>query len=158
MRVANKIDHIAIAVKDLEAAVKTFTGNFGFPIERMGDVPALHMQRAFLTIGDASLELFQPTSDANPAAKFIAERGEGMYTLSLEVDDLNAATDALAKKGITVNVQKIPNGPRLGFISPKATHGVLLQLIEHPHSQPVGLGTQQRPTGAGDKNDAGRRP
>jgi methylmalonyl-CoA/ethylmalonyl-CoA epimerase len=131
MSIAKKIDHVAIAVKDLDAAVKTFTGNFGFPIERMGDVPQLNIRRAFLTIGDAWLEIFQPTSAANPAAKFIAERGEGMYILSLEVDDLNAAADALGKKGIKVTVQEIANGPRLGFISPKATHGVLLQLIEH---------------------------
>jgi len=132
MTIAKKIDHIAIAVKDLDAAVKTFTGNFGFPIERMGEVPALNIRRAFLTIGDASLEIFQPTSDANPGAKFIAERGEGMYILSLEVEDLDAATGALAKQGITANVRDIPNGPRLAFISPKVTHGVLLQLIEHP--------------------------
>ncbi len=132
MSFARKIDHIAIAVKDLDAAVKTFTGNFGFPIERMGDVPALNIRRAFLTIGDASLELFQPTSAANPAAKFIAERGEGMYILSLEVADLDAAAATLATKGIKANIQNIPDGPRLGFISPKSTHGVLLQLIEHP--------------------------
>lgn len=132
MGIAKKIDHVAIAVKDLDAAVRTFTANFGFPIERIGDVPALNIRRAFLTIGDASLELFQPTSDTNPGAKFIAERGEGMYILSLEVDDVTAATAALSQKGIKVNVQNIPNGPRLAFISPKATHGVLLQLIEHP--------------------------
>jgi methylmalonyl-CoA/ethylmalonyl-CoA epimerase len=133
MGLAKKIDHVAIAVKDLDAAVRTFTGNFGFPVERLGEVPALHVRRAYLTIGDAWLELFQPTSDANPAAKFITERGEGMYVLSLEVDDLQAAAQALSQKGIKVNVQEIPNGPRLGFISPKQTHGVLLQLIEHPH-------------------------
>jgi methylmalonyl-CoA/ethylmalonyl-CoA epimerase len=132
MGLAKKIDHIAIAVKDLDAAVKTFTGNFGFPIERMGEVPQLNIRRAFLTIGDASLELFQPTSDANPAAKFITERGEGMYLLSLEVDDVTAAAAVLEKKGVKVSVQTIPGGPRLGFISPKQTHGVLLQLIEHP--------------------------
>jgi methylmalonyl-CoA epimerase len=134
MAVAKKIDHIAIAVKDLDAAVKTFTGNFGFPIERFGAVPALNIRRAYLTIGDAWLELFQPTSETNPAAKFIAERGEGMYVLSLEVDDLEAATEALANKGVKVSLQSVPNGPRLGFISPKQTHGVLLQLIEHPQA------------------------
>ena len=134
MGLAKKVDHIAIAVKDLDAAVKTFTGNFGFPVERMGEVPQLNLRRAFLTIGDAALELFQPTSDANPAAKFIAERGEGMYILSLEVDNLDAAAATLATKGIKANIQNIPDGPRLGFISPKATHGVLLQLIEHSGS------------------------
>jgi methylmalonyl-CoA/ethylmalonyl-CoA epimerase len=132
MAVAAKIDHIAIAVKDLDAAVQRFTANFGFPVEGCGDAPALGIRRAFLPIGDASLELFQPTSESNPAAKFLTERGEGMYLLSLEVADLNAAREALAKQGITVTVQDVPNGPRLGFISPKRTHGVLLQLIEHP--------------------------
>ena len=132
MAVATKIDHIAIAVTDLDAAVQRFTANFGFPVEGFGDVPALHIRRAFLRIGDAALELFQPTSKSNPATKFLGERGEGMYILSLEVDDLNAARDALAGKDIAVNIQDVPNGPRLGFISPKVTHGVLLQLIEHP--------------------------
>ncbi len=130
MPLAKKIDHVAIAVKDLDVAVQTFTRNFGFPVERSGAVPQLDIRRAFLTVGDAWLEIFQPTSDASPAAKFLAERGEGMYILSLEVDDLNAAVDALSKKGIHVTVQEIPNGPRLGFISPKATHGALLQLIQ----------------------------
>jgi methylmalonyl-CoA/ethylmalonyl-CoA epimerase len=132
MALVKKIDHVAIAVKDLDAALKTFTRNFGFPVDRLGEVPQLNIRRAFLTIGDASLELFQPTSDANPGAKFINERGEGMYLLSLEVDDLTTAVDVLAQKGIKVSVQNVTGGPKLGFISPKATHGVLLQLIEHP--------------------------
>src|SRR5438094_953304 len=104
MAVAKKIDHVAIVVKDLETALETFTDNFGFPTERMGDVPALNIRNAFLSIGDASLELFQPTSDANPGAKFLAARGEGMYLLSLEVADLDAAVDTLGKRGITVTV------------------------------------------------------
>jgi len=130
--VAHKIDHIAIAVKDVDAAVSTFTTNFGFPVERAGELPALQIKRAFLAIGDAWLELFQPTSEQNPAAKFIAERGEGMYILSLEVADFDAAVQHMEKHGIGVKTQTIPGGPRLGFISPKQTHGVLLQLISHP--------------------------
>jgi len=132
MALVSKIDHIAIAVKDLDAAVQRFTANFGFPVTGLGELSALNIRRAFLGIGDASLELFQPTAPSNPAAKFLNERGEGMYILSLEVDDLNAASAALAKKGIKVSIQTVPEGPRLGFISPKVTHGVLLQLIEHP--------------------------
>jgi len=134
MALAKKIDHVAIAVRDLDTAVKTFTTNFGFGVDRMGELPALNIRRAFLTIGDAALELFQPTCDTNPGAKFLAERGEGMYVLSLEVDDLDAAAAALAHKGIKMSVQNLPDAPRFGFISPKATHGVLLQLIEHPKS------------------------
>ena len=133
MAVAKKIDHVAIAVQDLNAAVRTFTNNFGFPVERSGEVPQLNIRRAFLSIGDAFLELFQPTNDKNPGAKFIGERGEGMYLLSLEVDDLAAAATTLEAKGIKVTRQTLDGGLKLAFISPKVTHGVLLQLIEHPH-------------------------
>lgn len=133
MPLAKKIDHIAIAVKDVAAAVQTFTRNFGLPVGRSGEVPQLHMRNAFLTIGDASLELFQPTSDKNPGQKFINERGEGMYLLSLEVEHLSEAAQQLAQKGIKVAVQEVA-GTKIGFISPKHTHGVLLQLIEHPRT------------------------
>ena len=92
----------------------------------------LNIERAFLDIGDASLELFQPTDDQNPGTKFLNERGEGMYLLSLEVDDLQKAADELAAKGIKVSVQALPDGMKLGFVSPKNAHGVLLQLIQHP--------------------------
>jgi methylmalonyl-CoA epimerase len=132
MALAKKIDHIAIAVKDLDTAVDTFTENFGFPISRKGAVQVLNIERAFLDVGDASLELFQPTSDENPAAKFLTARGEGMYLLSLEVDDMQKAVAALAAKGIKISVQALPDGMKLGFISPKNAHGVLLQLIQHP--------------------------
>ena len=131
MPIVKKIDHVAIAVQDLDAAVKTLTANFGFPVERSGEVPQLSMRNAFLTIGDASLELFQPTSDKNPALKFLGERGEGMYLLSLEVEHLAEVAEQLGAKGIKVAVQQVGDR-KIGFISPKHTHGVLLQLVEHP--------------------------
>jgi methylmalonyl-CoA/ethylmalonyl-CoA epimerase len=131
MTVAKKIDHVAIAVKDIDAAVKTFTKNFGLPVERRGEVPQLAMRNAFLTIGDASLELFQPISDKNPALKFVSERGEGIYLLSLEVEQLTDVAEQLANNGIKVAVQQVGDR-KIGFVSPKHTHGVLLQLIEHP--------------------------
>jgi methylmalonyl-CoA/ethylmalonyl-CoA epimerase len=131
MAIAKKIDHVAVAVKDIDAAVKTFTDNFGLPVEHRGEVPQLNMRNAFLTIGDASLELFQPTSEENPALRFISERGEGIYLLSLEVEQLTAAAEQLASNGIKVAVQQVGDR-KIGFISPKHTHGVLLQLTEHP--------------------------
>jgi methylmalonyl-CoA/ethylmalonyl-CoA epimerase len=131
MGLAKKIDHVAIAVKDVDAAVKTFTQNFGFPVERRGEVPQLSMHNAFLTIGDASIELFQPTSEKNPALKFISERGEGIYLLSLEVEQLTEVAEQLGGKGIKVAVQQVGDR-KIGFVSPKHTHGVLLQLIERP--------------------------
>lgn len=132
MALAKKIDHVAIAVKDLDAAVETFTDNFGFRIGHQGAVPELHLERTFLQVGDAALELFQPTSDDHPAAKFLTARGEGMYLLSLEVDDMGRAAAELAARGIDVNLQTLSDGTKLGFVSPKKAHGVLLELIEHP--------------------------
>ncbi len=132
MGFAKKIDHVAIAVKDLDAAVQTFTTNLGFPVERVGEVPRLGIRSAWLTIGDAALELFQPLSAGNPAAQFIAERGEGMYVLALEVGSMAAAVGRLAQQGIAVAVQQLDDGTKVAFLSPKVTHGVTLQLIEHP--------------------------
>ena len=132
MPLAKKIDHIAIAVRDLEPALQTFTSNFGFPVTRRADVPTLGISLALLRIGDAELELLQPTATDNPPAKFLAERGEGMYVLSLETENLDAALRTLHAKGIKVGqITPTSDGKgRLAYVSPKATHGVLLQLIE----------------------------
>jgi methylmalonyl-CoA/ethylmalonyl-CoA epimerase len=133
MGLAKKIDHIAIAVKHLDSAVQTFTSNFGFPVTRRADVPSLGISLALLRIGDTELELFQPTTADNAPAGFLADRGEGMYALSLETENLDAALKALSAKGIRVGqVAPTADGKgRLAYVSPKATHGVLLQLIEH---------------------------
>jgi methylmalonyl-CoA epimerase len=129
---------VAIAVKDLDTAVDTFTRNFDFPVSRSADLAALGISLTTLRVGDAELELFMPTAPDNPPARFLAERGEGMYALSLETDSLDVAVQALSAKGIKVGpVTPTSDGKgRLVFISPKFTHGVLLQLIEHP-KQPV---------------------
>lgn len=132
MSVVKKIDHIAIAVKDLDTAVNTFVANFGLPVLRKGPVPQMGINRAFLGIGDTPLELFQPTTPENPGTQFLADKGEGMYLLSLEVEDLAAAAAKLEADGFKVRVQEIPGGPKLGFVSPKQAHGVLLQLIQNP--------------------------
>jgi methylmalonyl-CoA epimerase len=132
-----KINHVAIAVKDLDAAVETFTSNFPFPVTRRAQVPEAGLSLAMLKVGDAELELVTPTKADNPPAKFLAERGEGMYVLALETENLEAAVRALAAKGIKVGpVTPTADGKgRLVFVSPKFTHGVLLELIEHPEGQ-----------------------
>src|SRR5215470_10930215 len=124
MALAKKIDHVAIAVNDVDAAVATFSRHFGFPVERHGDLPALGIRRAHLRIGDATLELFTPKSEQNPVAKFLATRGEGMYLLSLEVESIDGAAKTLQAKGVAMRVERLPDGTQLGFVSPKHAHGV----------------------------------
>jgi len=131
---AQRIDHVVIAVKDLEAAVATYTHNFSLEKVREGEVPALGIRNAFLQIGDAQIELVTPLSADSPVSKFLQTHGEGMYLLALEVDDLDAAIAPLQAQGTRVNITTGSAGQRLAFISPRATHGVLLQLLERKNA------------------------
>ena len=127
---ARRIDHVVIAVPDLEAAVETYQENFALEVVRGGEVPALGIRNAFLPIGDAEIELVTPLTTQGPVADFLEKRRSGLYLLALEVEDLDAALTTLQAQGIRVNVATGSAGQRLAFVSPRATHGVLLQLIE----------------------------
>ncbi|MFN8626447.1 MAG: VOC family protein [Candidatus Binatia bacterium] len=135
MALAKKIDHVTVVVKDMEAAVSTFRNNFSFPVGLAGAAPELNMRFTCLRIGDALLEILQPTNDKNAGMQFLAERGEGMYALSLEVESLDRVVESLAKKGISTRVRSFREGSRLCFIGPEHTHGVVLQLIEYTKPQ-----------------------
>ncbi len=127
---AKRIDHIAIAVKDLDAAIETYQNNFGVAKVKEGEVPALGIRNALLQIGDAQIELITPLTAQGPVADFLTKQEGGMYLLSLEVDDLGAAIAELQNNGTRVNVTEGSEGKRIAFVSPRATHGVLLQLLE----------------------------
>ena len=123
-----RIDHVGIVVKDLDAALTTYERNFGLKADasRGGDVPVFAIKNAFVPIGGTDLEFFQPTSDEGPVAKFVKERGEGIYMMSIEVDDLTAAIAHL--RGLGARVGDPING--LAFVSMKSAHGVNLQLVQ----------------------------
>ncbi|HMO54446.1 MAG TPA: VOC family protein [Tepidiformaceae bacterium] len=125
---AKRIDHIGIVVKDLETAIETYARNFGLSAAagRGGDMPALGIKNAFMPIGESDLEFIQPMSSEGPVAQFAAERGEGTFMLSIEVDNLEGAVEHLRGLGARVGN---PNGG-VAFVSMKSTHGVNLQLIE----------------------------
>ncbi|MGI8927258.1 MAG: VOC family protein [Tepidiformaceae bacterium] len=123
-----KIDHIGIVVTDIEAALATFQRNFGFAAtaSRGGDVPALGIRNAFVPVGESDLEFIQSTITEGPVAGFANDRGEGMFMLSLAVDDIDAAVEHLRALGARVGNPS--NG--VAFVSMKATHGVNLQLVQ----------------------------
>ena len=127
---AKRIDHVAIAVKDLEAALTTYQQHFGLEKVSSGEVPALGIRNAFLQIGDTQIELLTPLTEQGPVADFLAKHGGGMYLLALEVEDLDDAIATLQNEGARVHVATGSGGQRLAFVSPRATHGVLLQLLE----------------------------
>lgn len=125
---AKRIDHVGIVVKDIEAALATYSRNFGFAADasRGGELPALGIRNAFMRVGGTDLEFIQATTEEGPVATFAKERGEGTFMLSIEVDDLNASISELRALGARVG--NANDG--IAFVSPKSTHGVNLQLIQ----------------------------
>ena len=134
-QLGKRIDHIAIVVQDLDAALQVYRDALGLPLERVEEVPAEQVKVAFLPLpaGDGEVELVQPTTDDTGIARYLAKRGEGMHHICFEVDDIQAAMDEMTASGLQVLEEK----PRLGsqgqkyvFIHPKTAHGVLIELIE----------------------------
>lgn len=132
-----RIDHIAVVVQDLDAALEVYCDALGLPLERVEDIPGEQVKVAFLLLpeGDGEVELVQPTTDDTGIARYLAKHGEGMHHICFEVDDIQIAMDQLAACGLQVLETK----PRLGsqgqkyvFIHPKTTHGVLIELYERP--------------------------
>jgi methylmalonyl-CoA epimerase len=125
---AKKIDHVGIVVKNLEDGVATYEKNFGLRQDRLrgGEVPALGVKNAYVPVGESDLEFIEPIGDEGPVAKFAAERGEGTFLLSIEVEDLRAAVEALRATGARVGDPS--NG--IAFVSARSTHGVNLQLVQ----------------------------
>ena len=128
-----KIDHIGIAVKDMEAAKKFYTEILGMPVQGEEVVEQQKVKVCFIPSGDSEIELLESTSPDGPIAKFIEKNGEGVQHIALRVDNIEAALANLKAKGIRL----IDEEPRYGagaasiaFVHPKATGGILLELSE----------------------------
>ncbi len=128
-----RIDHIGIAVPDLEDAVATYRA-LGFTVERIEDVPTEKVRAAFLPLGDAHLELLEPTEPASVIARFLEKRS-GIHHVCIVVDDIEAELARLKAQGVAL-VDEAPRpgagGSRVAFVHPRAAGGVLLELKEGP--------------------------
>jgi methylmalonyl-CoA/ethylmalonyl-CoA epimerase len=126
-----KLDHIGIAVKSLDAA--RIYESLGLRVEHTETVESQKVKTAFLSVGDANLELLEPTSPDSPIAKFIEKRGEGIHHICLRVDDLESHLARLKAEGYRlVNEAPVPgaHGCRVAFLHPSAGNGVLIELSE----------------------------
>jgi methylmalonyl-CoA/ethylmalonyl-CoA epimerase len=125
------IDHIGIAVGDLDESLRFFRDALGLELDAPEEVPSQRVRAHFLQAGEAAVELVEPTADDSPIATFIAKRGPGLHHVALRVDDIVAALAELKAKGVRL----IDEAPRPGahnslvaFIHPASTHGVLVEL------------------------------
>src|SRR5687767_2695684 len=127
-----RLDHIGIAVRSLDAAAKIYEA-LGLTIDHVETVESQKVKTAFLSVGDARLELLEPTGPDSPVAKFIEKRGEGVHHLCLRVDDIEAHLERLKAEGYRlINEAPVPgaHGCRVAFLHPSAGNGVLIELSE----------------------------
>jgi methylmalonyl-CoA/ethylmalonyl-CoA epimerase len=128
-----KINHLAIAVNDIDAALAFYRDALGLELDHVEDVERESVRVAFLNIGESHIELVQPTRDDTGIAKWMNKRGEGMHHLCIEVGDIETALAEMKKRNVDlINPQPItkPNGTRYAFIHPRSAFGVLIELYE----------------------------
>lgn len=128
----SQIDHIGIAVKNLEEASKLYQ-DLGLKVEGTEVVESQKVKVAFIGIGQSRIELLESTAPDGNIAKFIEAKGEGIHHIALKVDNVEKALEELAAKGYQL-IDKTPRpgagGHKIAFLHPKSTKGVLLELSE----------------------------
>ena len=127
-----KINHVAVAVADLDASLVFWRDAMGIELHHVEDVPSQKAAVAFLPVGESEVELVKPTSDESGLAKFVAEKGGGLHHLCFEVDDIEAMLEELKAKGVRLidETAKVLPGRKMAFVHPKSTGGVLVELYE----------------------------
>ena len=127
-----KINHVAIVVQDIDAALNFWEQTFGLKLDHVEDVPSQKSKVAFLPLGESEIELVQPTTSDSGLANFLEKRGEGMHHICIEVSDIDATLAELKSKGVRL-INEIPEelpGRKMAFIHPKAANGVLVELYQ----------------------------
>ncbi len=128
------VDHVVLAVKDLDASIAQFAKVYGVDATDIGEPPGAGFRNAYFRFGgDAGyIELVAPTNDTGPVGRRVAASGEGVYLIALTVDDLAATVERLREQGVRLVGDPGPGQPIKGqvFIHPTAAGGVLTQLVQ----------------------------
>ncbi len=131
--ILTEIDHVAIAVNDLEAAVKYYADAFGATVEHREVVESDGVEEALLRVADSYVQLLTPTRPDSPVAKALEKRGEGLHHVGYRVADCAAALDAVIAAGGT-GIDKAPRpgsrGTTVAFVHPKGSFGTLIELVQ----------------------------
>ena len=128
-----KIDHIGIAVKNIERASKIFENILNIKVAGEEVVESQKVKVAFLPVGESELELLESTSLEGPIAKFIEKKGEGIQHIAFKVKNIENILEKLKKEGIRLIDEKPrygAGGAKIAFLHPKSTNGILVELCE----------------------------
>jgi len=130
-----EIDHVAIAVNDLDAAIAWYEKAFGATVEHREVVESDGVAEALLRVADSYIQLLTPTRDDSPVAKYLAKRGEGLHHVGYRVADCGVALEAVKAAGGRVIDQAPRPGSRgttVAFVHPATSFGTLIELVEEP--------------------------
>lgn len=131
------LDHIAIAVPDLEAAIRRFADDIGLTFEGTEDVVAAKTTTAFFPVPGTHIELIHPLNGEGPVATFLEKRGGGLHHLCFRTDDIVGDMERLTAKGyrfLSDAPKPGAHGTLTAFIHPKSAGGVLIELAQHPET------------------------
>jgi methylmalonyl-CoA/ethylmalonyl-CoA epimerase len=128
-----KIDHIGVAVADLEKTIRVYREQLGLEFKGIEEVEEQKVRVAFFPVGESKIELLESTDPEGPVGKFIEKKGEGVHHVSLRVADIESEIKRLKEKGVALLDEKPrygAGGAKIAFIHPKSTGGVLIELCE----------------------------
>src|SRR5215218_3389063 len=128
-----EIDHVAIAVEDLEAAIAWYESAFGATVEHRETVESDGVEEALLKVAESYVQLLTPVSDDSPVAKYLEKKGEGLHHIGYRVDDCAAALESLRALGNRL-IDEAPRpgsrGTTVAFVHPKGAYGTLIELVQ----------------------------
>ncbi len=128
-----KIEHIGIAVHDLDAANERFEKLLGQPHYKVEEVPSEGVRTSFFRTGESKIELLESMEPTGPIAKFLSKNGEGMHHIAFAVDDIEKEMERLKAEGFTLINEKPKKGADnklVAFLHPKSSNGVLIELCQ----------------------------
>jgi methylmalonyl-CoA/ethylmalonyl-CoA epimerase len=132
----DRIDHVGIAVEDLDAALALFEGTFGMPTVHRETVEEQGVEAALLDVGENHVELLRPLGPDTPVGKFLAKRGPGIHHVAYQVTDVEAALEQCRAAGLRL-IDETPRtgirGSSVAFLHPSASGGVLTEIVQPAH-------------------------
>ena len=128
-----RIDHVGVAVEDLDAAIALHEATYGMELVHRETVAEQGVEAVLLDVGENHVELLRPLSEDTPVGKFLAKRGPGLHHVAYQVEDIEAALSALREQGVRL-IDQTPRtgirGSRVAFLHPSASGGVLTEIVE----------------------------
>jgi methylmalonyl-CoA/ethylmalonyl-CoA epimerase len=143
-----RIDHIGVAVEDLDAAIELYEGTFEMELAHRETVESQGVEAALLDVGDGHVELMRPLAEDSPVGKFLARKGPKLHHVAYAVDDIDSTLENLAAAGLELIDKKARvgiRGSRVAFVQPKSTGGVLTEIVEPSASGSEGASRSDSP-------------